>query len=192
MSKYFILYILIGLNVLVFILPYLLGAGDPAAYQNYLILQYGKVNSAIEAGEYYRLLTSTFLHGGILHLVLNMYSLYVLGQVLLERIASWKFLFVYLVAGVFGSIFSFLLNNSISIGASGAVFGLVGLIMAIGIKDRNRPLVNSVWQIVLINVAFGLLNYQTIDNWAHLGGFISGILLGFVLSTGQKYARVGG
>lgn len=181
--------ILIGLNVLAFlvclIIATILGAGF---FRNLLnvnpqILYWmgAKHNNAIILhGEYYRLVTSMFLHGGIVHLLFNMYALYILGDFVERIYGTKKYLVIYFVSGIVASIFSLYLSSAMGVGASGAIFGLLGasLVFAYYEKDRiGKGLITNIIVIILLNVFIGL-SMTNIDISAHLGGFVGGALLG--------------
>jgi rhomboid protease GluP len=172
--------ILIFINVAVFILPFVVNftGASSDSFLNYISLGW-KSNPEIRDGEYYRLLTSNFLHAGVTHLLLNMLSLYNVGpSVLAIYNSNLLFLIIYLVSGITGSLFSFFFNPGVpSLGASGAIMGLVGALLAYAILFKDY----STLQIILINIViiFGLgLSDSRIDNYGHLGGLICGFLLG--------------
>jgi membrane associated rhomboid family serine protease len=144
-----------------------------------------KVNAAILAGEVWRLITPVFLHGGLWHLCVNMYSLYALGPAV-ERLFGWRrMLTVYLLGGVAGVEFSLAFNSANSLGASGAIFGLLG---ALGVfLYQHRASLGRSGQIhfrqivfvALLNLGLGLI--PGIDDWAHIGGLTGGVGLAFLL-----------
>jgi rhomboid protease GluP len=146
-----------------------------------LVAMWGmKSNVAIESGQWWRLVTPMFLHGGIFHIGFNMYALYVLGPGLERFYGKWSYLLLYLVAGVAGNVFSFIFSTYNSLGASTAIFGLLA---AQGVflyqhrdmfgKSAQRSLLNVIF-IAVINFVIGLS--PGIDNWGHLGGFVGGAL----------------
>ena len=127
------------------------------------------------------LLTSNFLHGGVTHLLLNMISLFNVGPSILAIYNSnLLFLLIYLLSGITGSLFSYLFNSGVpSLGASGAIMGLVGALLAYSILARDY----SALQIILLNIViiFGIgLSDSRIDNYGHLGGLICGFCLGAI------------
>lgn len=173
--------ILIVINVLVFLLPFLLFFSGPLgnSFDNFLALGW-KENQAIENGEYYRLLTAIFLHGGMLHLFFNMYSLYAIGPFVERFFGSLTFLSIYLSAGVAGSIASFVFSPYVpSVGASGAIFGLAGALLAISMRSKNMKLFQNIFLIILINLFIGL-SVPNIDNWGHIGGLVFGFLISWI------------
>jgi len=151
-----------------------------------VLIAYGaKYNQAILEGQYWRFVTPIFLHANILHMGLNMLNLIVLG-VFVERIfGHLRFLLIYLVTGVISIIASFYFApQEISVGASGAIFGLVGaysLFVFIHRKAFRRggiPALSWLVLIIGINLSIGLI-IPNVDNYAHVGGFLSGCILGW-------------
>jgi rhomboid protease GluP len=151
------------------------------------------IQSAVREGELYRLLSVTLVHGGYLHLGLNMYALYIVGPVVESIWGRRMFLVFYLLCAIGGSTGSFLFTQA-SVGASGAIFGLVGVILA-GTRAhhpmldrRARAIVPQLGMFVVINLAFGFLTSVggfNIDNAAHIGGLLVGLWLGFVVPPGS-------
>ena len=144
-----------------------------------VLIDFGaKVNPLIQAGEVWRLLTSTFIHIGIIHLIFNLYALWTLGSLTEESLGHRRFLIVYILSGLGGSIASFLFSPALSAGASGAIFGLLGELLNYSYK---RP---ALWKsglgmnlmvVILVNLGFGFVQ-PGIDNFAHLGGLITGTI----------------
>ena len=151
----------------------------------FVLATYGaKVNVLIANGEWCRLITPIFIHIGWTHLLLNSLTLYYVGILVEPLIGSAKFAIIYLLTGVFGNVASFAFNNSISAGASTSLFGLFGLLVAFGRIFPEQHIVRSLSQqfklLVLVNVFFGFLN-QGVDNFGHLGGLISGLMLAWLI-----------
>jgi rhomboid protease GluP len=140
-----------------------------------------KVNRAIAAGQVWRLVTPLFVHGGIVHLLVNMYSLNVLGPLVERLFGGRRMLAVYLLAGVGGSVASLALTPAASIGASGAIFGLLGALAAFLALHRRdlgtagRLQLRQLALVALLNLGLGLT--PGIDNAAHLGGLLTGAAL---------------
>ncbi len=140
-----------------------------------------KVNILIAAGEYWRLFTATLLHGGILHLLFNLYALFALGPLLEAYVGPLRFLAIYMIAGLYGSLASYAFADSISVGASGAIFGIVGATTVYFFRYRDnfgaqaRAVLQNMVVIVVINLVFGL-SAGNIDNWGHMGGLAGGAL----------------
>ena len=139
----------------------------------------GNIKDLTRNGEYYRLLTCIFLHGGIIHLLCNTYSLYIIGSQLESFFGKVRYLIIFLVSGIAGSILSlaFSRGNSISIGASGAIFGLLGAILYFGYHYRvylGNVLKNQIIPIIVLNLGIGFI-LTGIDNFAHIGGLVGGL-----------------
>jgi rhomboid protease GluP len=140
----------------------------------------------VSAGEYWRLFTANFLHIGVLHVALNGYALYVLGQEAEAIYGSARFLVIFLLAGLAGAIASFALTYSLSAGASTGIFGLIGTLIAFFVRNRQvfgplgRTRLNNLLLVAAINVIYGL-SVPAIDNWGHAGGLAGGLLLGWLL-----------
>ncbi|HEV7508198.1 MAG TPA: rhomboid family intramembrane serine protease [Thermoanaerobaculia bacterium] len=149
----------------------------------------------VQQGEYWRLVTSLFLHIGFLHLALNGWALYQLGGLFELLLGSGRLLLVYFVSGIVGSIASNLFTHALSAGASGAIFGIMGAIIAFLAKRRENltPQAKSLlMQLLLwagINVFLGFTT-PGIDNAAHLGGCAAGLAIGFFLKERPRYAPV--
>ncbi|MHB9145434.1 MAG: rhomboid family intramembrane serine protease [Symbiobacteriia bacterium] len=134
---------------------------------------------AIVRGQWWRLTTAMFLHGSLMHIGFNSYALYVLGPSLENLYGHGRVLFVYLGAGIIASTASFLMGTSNAIGASGAVFGLMGAYLYYAWYvpgTARRRLWSGIWPTLLINLVIGV-TVPFIDNWAHLGGLIGGFAL---------------
>jgi len=179
-----ITYSLIALNVLMFIITAFLSQNFIDSDKNVLIKLGAKYNELISKGEYYRFITSMFLHGGLLHVVLNMYSLYFIGPLIEKVFGRVKYLIIYFISGITAAIFSYLFSDSVSIGASGAIFGLLGATLIFAVKVRNalgKEFLRSVVSVIAINLFIGL-TMPNIDNYAHLGGLIGGVIVTLLLS----------
>jgi rhomboid protease GluP len=176
---------LIIINVIVFILMYILGKGSQDAFT---LIKFGAFQKdLILGGEYYRLITSAFLHIGIFHLLFNCYALYIIGRQLESFLGKIKFLIIYLVSALCGSLMSMIFPISISAGASGAIFGLLGSLLYFGYNYRvylGTVLKSQIIPLILINLIFGFM-VSGINNAAHIGGLIGGILI--TMSLGIKY-----
>ena len=170
----YITYVLMGINVLLYLVPILLGNYE------YIINKYCIHGPSIRIGEYYRLFTGMFLHGSIMHLFFNMYALYVIGSQIENYFGRIKYLIIYLFAGVMGALFSMIFNgNVLSIGASGAIFGLMGSLLYFGYHYRvylGNVLKTQLIPLILFNLLLGFI-LSGVDNFAHIGGLIGGILI---------------
>ncbi len=177
---YYITYSLILINLIMFILMTLAGGTT-----NYKVLIFfgAKVNPLIEAGQYWRLFTSMFIHIGFTHLLFNIYALIALGKFTEHIFGHKKFVFIYLICGLSGSLLSYFFSPSISAGASGAIFGLLGSLVGYGFRNSflwQSGIITNLLIVLGINLFFGFV-FPGIDNFAHLGGLLSGIIIGFGL-----------
>jgi len=182
---FFATHLIIELNLLIFIIMVFSGLGLITFSGSDLLAWGANFRPNIIDGEYWRLFTSTFLHGGLIHLLMNLYGLFFIG-LFLEPILKFKrFIFFYAITGIIASIFSIWWHTAtVSVGASGAIFGMYGIFLALLLtklfpKDFQKPfLINT-----LIFVGYNLLNGLTggIDNAAHIGGLLSGIVIGLLI-----------
>jgi len=199
-------FVFLAVNVLIFLL--MSSAGPGGSENNEVLRAYGaKYNSLINEGEWWRLVTPVFLHIGWLHLFVNMYSLFILGPYVEKLYGSARFVFFWIATGVAGVVASYLASGSgmhsgvvarflfrggdgPSAGASGALFGLIGVLFVFGIKFRRelpegfkRAFGTGMIPTILINLFIGY-TLPFIDNAAHVGGFVAGAV--FALFVGYK------
>lgn len=180
MKKPFVTYTLIAINVLVFFLELLYGIQETAYYG-------ANIAEYIRAGEFYRLITSTFMHAGIIHLMCNMYCLYIIGPQLESFFGKIKFLIIYLVSAIAGNLMSMLFTTGASVGASGAIFGLFGTMLYFGYHYRvylGNVMKSQLLPLIIMNLLLGFM-ISGIDNAAHIGGLIGGTLI--TIALGVKY-----
>ncbi len=202
-------FIFLFLNIVVFLLTTWAGGSQ----NNSVLIAFGaKFNALINQGEWWRFVAPVFLHGGVPHLLMNMYGLWILGPYVERLYGSAKFVVFWIVAGIAGVAASYLsvqpdlyssggivtrfLFNSqdaVSVGASGALFGLIGVLFVFGIKYRRelpdgfkQAFGTGMLPTILLNVFIGFI-IPVIDNAAHLGGLFAGA----VLATVVDYKRVG-
>ena len=174
---------LIAVTALVFAAQY---ASDQVLGADLVLVFGAKSNAALAAGEYWRLLTPLFIHANLLHLFVNGYSLYIIGPQVEAPFGYARFLLIYFLSGVAGVVLSFGLSPSLSVGASGAIFGLVGALAEYLYRHRRRfgefgrQRLMNLLIVIGLNLVFGLTVRQ-IDNWGHLGGLAGGLLLGWLI-----------
>ena len=183
-------YTLIGINLLVFIIMSLSGVSmfSPTTAD---VLQWGgNFKPMTLDGQWWRLLTCVFVHIGLFHVLFNMYALYFLGMYLEPLLGKWKFLLLYICTGIIASLASIWWNGDrVSAGASGAIFGLGGVFIALlSTKLIDGAARKSLLQSMAIFVGYNLLygTKQGIDNAAHIGGLISGLGLGYLIYLGMQ------
>lgn len=176
-------YILIIFCTLMFIVTTIAGAMT----SNGVLIDFGANNGAlVRVGDYYRLVTSIFLHANPIHLIFNMIALYQIGKIIEDNYGGLKFLGIFILSGIGGAALSAFMNpNVISIGASGAIFGLIGAMLGNAIRKNrySQDLGFDKRAIIIFAVSYLLLGFviPNIDNWAHIGGFLVGIILGIFL-----------
>ena len=176
---------LLAAIVAVFLVETLLGGSTNSE----VLLRMGaKYTPLIAAGEYWRLFTSMFLHIGVMHLAFNGYALFIIGTELERLFGTGRFLSVYLFSGLFGSLVSYALSDSLSAGASGAIFGIIGALAAFFLIHRERlgawgmRRLGNIALVLVLNLAWGFSQPNRIDNRAHLGGLLAGLALGWALA----------
>lgn len=183
--------LLIGLNVVIFLIETVMGGSSNVCT---LIFFGAKFNYLIQTGEYWRLGTAMFLHIGLLHLGFNQYALWIFGREVERLFGSGRFLAVYMLSGLLASVTSMMLNSSISAGASGAIFGVVGTQLAFLFRNRDRfgefgrQQAISLLAIVGLNILLGI-TLPGIDNWNHMGGLVSGAVLGLIVAPRYELER---
>lgn len=178
--------LLIGICVILFILMYIFGNGSEDTLT--LVLFGANYKPLVQAGEIWRLVTSMFLHIGIIHLICNMYALWIIGRQLETFLGKFKYFIVYLGSGIVGSLLSVVIHSSVSAGASGAIFGLLGSLLYFGYHYRlylGSVLRTQVIPVILLNLMIGFM-LPGIDNFAHLGGLVGGYLLTMALGVPGK------
>ena len=188
--------VLIAVNILYFFWMEFHGSTENAAF----MVEHGAmyVPLVVREGEYYRLLTAVFMHFGISHLVNNMVILFVLGDNLERALGKVKYLVFYLICGVGANVFSMVVSIreyelAVSAGASGAIFGVIGGLLYVVIRNRGRLEDLSTRQLALFvacSLYFGFTS-TGIDNAAHVGGLVLGFLLAaiFYRNPGRREAR---
>ena len=141
-----------------------------------------------QLGRWWTLLTATYLHGGILHILFNMLWLRRTGHWVEELFGASRFIIIYTLAGILGSLVSMLAGTSFFVGASGAIFGLFGALIFYG-RQRGGTFGSAIFKqtaiLAVISFVLGLV-MPGVDNWGHLGGFIGGVLAALALSYEEK------
>lgn len=181
--------VLILVNVIMFVITALLSKNIFISNDNVLRILGSKNNALIREGQYYRFLTCMFLHGGLVHIACNMYSLYVVGPLVEKVYGRFKFILIYFISGITGSIFSFLFSPYDSIGASAAIFGLLGALLIFSIKIKKtagKAFFMNIIAVIFLNVFMGI-TMPGIDNFAHMGGLLSGSILSLALWGNRKF-----
>ncbi|UOR12311.1 rhomboid family intramembrane serine protease [Halobacillus amylolyticus] len=184
-GKPILTYVLLALNVLVYLFIEYKGSSTSIT----TLIEYGaKYNPAIVDGEWWRILSSMFLHIGTLHLLMNMLALYYLGTAVERIYGTLRFTSIYFLAGIFGGLASFMLNPQVAAGASGAIFGLFGALLYFGVHYKRlffRTMGYNLIFVIGINLAFGILVPQ-VDNGAHMGGLLGGFIASAICNLPKK------
>ena len=184
-KKPIITYILIALCVIIYGADLLLG--------NALTLLGANYGPLVKDGQIWRIITCVFLHAGIFHLACNMYALYVVGPRVEDFFGKIKFLLIYLISGICGSLLSIGLNDKVvSVGASGAIFGLFGALLYFGYAYRGyigAMVKSQILPVVFLNLMLSFM-IPGIDMWGHIGGLIGGVISAYMLGTieNKKYS----
>ena len=180
-KKPYVTTLLIAINVLVFALSLFFGIELVGTYG-------GLYPPLVRGGEVYRLITAIFIHANSLHILMNMYALYILGSQIESFFGGFKFLAIYMFSGLMGSLLSMaFLGEAWSIGASGAIFGLFGALLYFGYHYRvylGSAMKERIIPILILNLILGFA-IPNIDQYAHLGGLVGGALMAMAL--GVKY-----
>ena len=179
-------YIIMAICIILFILMELSGGST----NSQTLLKYGaNLDVLVKNGEYYRLFTCIFLHIGIMHLLCNMYSLYIIGREVENLFGKIKYIIIFILSGIFGSIMSLAFtHNTISAGGSGAIFGLLGALLYFGMHYRTylgEAIKRSIIPIIVVNLIIGFFA-EGIDLAAHIGGLVGGVLVAMMVGVPDK------
>ena len=177
-------YITIGIIVFLWIIYLLTKIG----YVSFLVNNFILYGEWVRNGEIYRLLTGTFLHGDLIHILCNTYALFMIGSMVEGYYGRKKYLIIYFVSAITGSLLSICMSDIPSVGASGAIFGLLGALLYFGYHYRvyfGSVILGRIIPVVIINLAIGFM-ISGIDNFAHIGGLIGGILISKALGVNSK------
>lgn len=181
-----IVIIIIAANIVTFIALEIIGNTEDA----YFMMQHGAMyhDNIAYKGEYWRLLTANFMHFGFEHIANNMVMLASSGVILEDALGHIKFTILYILSGVGGSLLSYLqmeYNNdyAVAAGASGAIFGVLGALLWVAIKNKGQYKSITGYGMVFMIVICLFYGFTTagVDNWGHIGGLISGFIMGVIL-----------
>ncbi len=187
--------IFVAINILVFVGGTSTGGTDGrAGFQN--LIDWGaKHGPFIADGQYWRLALPMFLHVGFFHLLTNLFGLVIFGSMVERIFGARNFVAIYLAAGTMGNVASFVAGPHLSVGASGAVFGIFGAFGIYLLLNRRllgqvgRQQLTSIGVIVAINIVFGL-SISGVDNAAHIGGLIAGALVAFLVAPRERLVAI--
>lgn len=191
-KKPVITYIIIAINIIMYLITAIM-SGNIININSNVLYNFGALlKTSVLNGEVYRILTAAFLHGGIFHLFFNMYALYIIGPQLEGFLGKAKFSIVYLYSIIIGSLMSLLFTNGLSIGASGAIFGLLGSLLYFGYHYRiylGNFIHSQIIPIIIINLILGFM-ISNVDVAAHIGGLIGGLLITTALGIKYKSSKI--
>lgn len=176
-SAPYVTYALIGVTVFVYVLQL---ASRVFLSIDFPVLLLAKSNELIRDGQFWRLFTPALVHGGIYHIGFNMYALLSFGAGLERTFGHRRFLLLYALGAFTGNVMSFLFTDGVSVGASTAIFGLIGAEAAFLIQNRRlfahhfRGAIGNIIFIIFVNLFLGLA--PSIDNWGHIGGLVGGLM----------------
>ncbi|KAM2027853.1 hypothetical protein ACFX1T_020086 [Malus domestica] len=175
--------VLLALNILVYIAQ--------CATQDEILLWGAKINSLIDKGQLWRLVTSSFLHANIGHLLVNCYSLNSVGPTMEKISGPKRYLALYFASAIASSAMSYGFSEAPAVGASGAVFGLVGSLAVFvmrhrGLVGRGKEDLQQIAHVIVLNMAIGFF-FKGIDNWGHFGGLLGGVATSWLLGPAWKY-----
>jgi len=177
-------YAIVGITGLIYLLQLgsvaVFGYANAAAGMDWLEAYGARINELIRAGQLWRFVTPVLLHASVPHILFNMYALVIFGVGLERQFGHWRFLLLYVLGGFAGNVVSFLLSNGYSVGASTAIFALVGAEGIFLLQNRElfgrqfgRAIGNVIF-VVAVNLLLGLT--PGIDNWGHVGGLLGGLV----------------
>jgi membrane associated rhomboid family serine protease len=179
-------FVLIALNVAAFLAEIASGHGGLGAGHSTVAVNFGLFGPFVAEGEWYRLVTSGFLHNDLIHIGFNMFALYFLGRLLEPAIGTVRFVAVYVASLLGGAFGALLLNpNALTIGASGAVFGIFGAAFVIARRRGVDDVARSIGVILLLNLAISFTNPR-ISLGGHLGGLAAGLLCALAIVAGER------
>lgn len=189
--------VLIVLNIAIFIAELITGNLSQVflgTTDSTLVSLYGLYPPAVQGGEWWRLFTSMFLHSGIMHIFFNMLTLYSIGWIIEREFGWFRYLLIYLLSGLCGGLFTCFIELArtgahLTVGASGAIFGLFGALLGLGLRTKNWSYARS----TLINIIWMLLPgffSAGVSITSHIGGVLGGIVLGLSMSKkGKNYTH---
>lgn len=194
MKKPIITYAIIAVCIFLYVCLVVLGNSSIMEIDASSLVRFGgNIGYYTKIGEYFRLFSSIFLHAGLIHLLCNMYSLYVIGPQVESFYGKLKYIFIYIFSGITGSILSLAFSpmNTVSVGASGAIFGILGSICYFGYHYRvylGNILKSQIIPIIGLNLLIGFM-VSGIDNFAHIGGLIGGIFASMACGVPEKSSK---
>ena len=191
--------LLINVGLYVVTVVYSMGAGNEGAFMNLdgqTLYRFGAKfrGSILQQGEWWRLITAGFLHGGLMHIGMNMWVLYDLGATVEEIYGANRYITFYLLSTAGGFLASTFFSDSLSIGASAGLFGLIGVMIALGVRSQTATgaAIRGMYiRWAIMGLLFGLLPFFRVDNAAHLGGLATGFATAYFAGTPRISSSTG-
>jgi membrane associated rhomboid family serine protease len=179
-------YVLIAINVIVYLIEISGGGGGLANPSGKMIEDFGLYGPFVAEGEWYRLITSGFLHASLFHIGFNMLLLFFLGRLLEPALGTPRFLVLYFASLLAGSLGALILEpNSLGIGASGAIFGLAGATFVIARGRGMEALAGQIGFLIVFNLIFSF-TARNVSIGAHIGGLIGGVICALIIVAGER------
>jgi membrane associated rhomboid family serine protease len=179
-------YVLIGINVIAYLIEIASGAGGLDNANGKIVIDFALYGPSVAEGEWYRLVTSGFLHAGLLHIGFNMLLLFFLGRLLEPALGTPRFVALYFASLLAGSLGALLLDpNSLTLGASGAVFGLAGATFVIARGRGMDAIAGQIGFLIAFNLIFSFVGTR-ISVGGHLGGLAAGVLSALAIVAGER------
>ena len=183
-KKIVLTYVIMGILTLIFLFSIF-------GYDEWLVFHFATNGIFIRNGEFYRLLSGAFIHVDMMHLLCNCYSLFVIGSQIENFYGKKKFSIIYIFSALCGSLLSIAMHDTYSIGASGAIFGLLGAYAYFGYHYRvyfGTVILKQIAPVIIFNLAIGFM-VPGIDNFAHIGGLIGGFLISMATGVNSKDSK---
>lgn len=180
-------YVLIGVNVVAFLIEIAVGGGGLGiGVGNSVVIDYGLFGPLVSEGEWYRLVTGGFLHASVIHIGFNMLLLYFLGRLLEPALGTPRYVVLYFASLLAGSFGALLLDpNALTVGASGAVFGLAGATFVIARGRGMDAIASEIGFLIVINLVFSF-TFRNISAGGHLGGLTAGVICALAIVAGER------
>jgi len=182
-KKFMPTYLLIAINIAVYAYTSIIG-GNFMETDYYVLLQYGQSNSFVMSGGYWQLFTAMFVHVGLVHLLGNMFFLLIFGLRAEDMFTIQEYIIIYLLSGLTGNLLTLLFGpDMLSAGASGAIFGMFGAVTIFVRRAVGQSILSALmYSFFLLMINIG----PNVNNLAHFGGLIIGLLIGYMLATKRK------
>ena len=180
-------FVLIAINVVAYLIEIAAGGGGLGPGFNSVTLDFGLFGPSVADGEWYRLITNGFLHSGLIHIGFNMFALYVIGLLLEPALGTPRFVALYFASLLAGSFGALLLDpDALTVGASGAVFGIFGATMVIARGRGMNEIAGQLGLLLVFNLVFTFAFSNYISVGGHLGGLVGGLICAAAIVAGEN------